>query len=231
MESPDVENDEAENANNNSITNPTNAQKQRKKKPKKKAKAKGKSDATSANQSADEIQRILDSLNEKAKSDVDGESKVPSASSTGGDLRRLRTTETELYSVEYRHLNAENELKRIFGAATTKLFSSDSAGGERRFVGSAKSRQQGSVGGGKLVVPKTTWPIFGKTGLSMKLVENRSGGVNIFAFEHGPAYRQAQFEFWEAVEFMNPDAFVVRNFNLLNLFQKAHVFFLGNSTK
>lgn len=46
----------------------------------------------------------------------------------------------------------------------------------------------------------------------MELCHNLPGGVNVFQFEHGPAYQQAQILFWEAVESMNPEAFVVEIF-------------------
>ncbi len=49
----------------------------------------------------------------------------------------------------------------------------------------------------------------------MEVVEKLAGGVTLFRFLHGSNYREAQMMFWEAVESMNPDAFLVRNLNYM----------------
>lgn len=52
----------------------------------------------------------------------------------------------------------------------------------------------------------------------MELCESLPGGVNLFSFEHSLAYQQAQILFWEAVDLMQPEAFVVKNKNCLKNF-------------
>ena len=42
----------------------------------------------------------------------------------------------------------------------------------------------------------------------MEQVQLLPGDVRIFSFEHGASYQMAQRMFWEAVDSMNPDAFV-----------------------
>lgn len=59
-----------------------------------------------------------------------------------------------------------------------------------------------------LVSSKDNWPQIGKPGISMSLVEPKSGGIQYFAYEHSVNYRQIQNKFLEAVESLNPDNIV-----------------------
>lgn len=59
-----------------------------------------------------------------------------------------------------------------------------------------------------LVASKENWPQVGKTGLSMSLVETKSGGIQYFTYEHSTSYRTMQNKFLEAVESLNPDNIV-----------------------
>jgi len=49
-----------------------------------------------------------------------------------------------------------------------------------------------------LVTPKENWKPASKTGLSMKLLENKDG-ISQFTFEHLPSYQEVQFKFMDAV--------------------------------
>ncbi|RXN18054.1 transcription factor 25 [Labeo rohita] len=59
-----------------------------------------------------------------------------------------------------------------------------------------------------MTVFKDTWPRFSRPGISMALVESKDG-IQHFTFEHNRDYQQVQFKFFEAVESMDPNNFVV----------------------
>ncbi|XP_062468943.1 ribosome quality control complex subunit TCF25 [Pezoporus occidentalis] len=101
-----------------------------------------------------------------------------------------------LLYVEHRNLNPENELKRYFGARTVL--------GDQR----PRQRQRQHVRSTWLTVPKNTWPRYGKTGITMQLVDTRRG-VQYFTFEHHREYQQVQFKFLDAVESMDPNNIVL----------------------
>lgn len=116
-------------------------------------------------------------------------------------------------SVYSRNLNPNNELKRIFGS---KIIQSEQH----------KKKNRGGQGGGgpnagpgarpsyhhlrhnmSLVAVKDTWPQMATgsaTGLTMSVQEFKNG-VQYFAYEHSPTYRQVQRRFLLAVESLNPD--------------------------
>jgi len=101
----------------------------------------------------------------------------------------------EILNVQSKHLNPENELKRIFGA---------------RVVATSSSRQRKTRGGrphprsSVLVTPKPTWPPTTKCGLSMRPAESTQNG-SWFLFEHNSSYQAIQRRFLSAVEALNPD--------------------------
>ena len=104
--------------------------------------------------------------------------------------------------VENKHLNPENEMKRIFGS---------------RVVASEANQRQKKGRGGRshqvhhrstlLVTPKPQWPSGARTGLSMRPVESDASG-SWFTYDHSPTYQQVQMRFLSAVESLNPDSIV-----------------------
>ncbi|KAJ8951267.1 hypothetical protein NQ318_008170 [Aromia moschata] len=102
-----------------------------------------------------------------------------------------------ILSVQHRHLNPNNELKRIFGS---KIIQSEH---KRKNRGGGR----GHVKPTAMVICKENWPQVGKSGLSMNYIENKNG-VQYFAYEHSQSYRQIQNKFLEAVESLNPDNIV-----------------------
>uniref|UniRef100_T1IJ29 Transcription factor 25 n=1 Tax=Strigamia maritima TaxID=126957 RepID=T1IJ29_STRMM len=101
-----------------------------------------------------------------------------------------------LYSVEHRYLNSDNEMKKIFGS---KIIQAEQ--NKRR------GRGRGHVRSTWLVQPRQNWPHVGKPGISMSLLESR-GDVHIFTLEHNYHYQQIQFQFLNAVDSFNPDNIV-----------------------
>ncbi|XP_022104331.1 transcription factor 25-like [Acanthaster planci] len=103
------------------------------------------------------------------------------------------TMETKaVLAVEHKNLNADNEMRRIFGSNVVRQ-------AEQRRRGRRKTYQRSTW----LVSPKAEWPNIGKTGLSMKRLEIK-GGYQSFTLEHSKDYQQVQFQFLDAVESLNP---------------------------
>ena len=113
----------------------------------------------------------------------------------------------KLMIVENKHLNPENEMKRIFGS---RVVASERT--ERQGRG---GRGGGRGGGGQvhhrstlLVTPKPQWPSGARAGLSMRPVETDHGQGSWFTYDHSPTYQQVQMRFLSAVESLNPDSIV-----------------------
>lgn len=101
-----------------------------------------------------------------------------------------------LLYVEHRNLNPETELKRYFGARAVL--------GEHR----PRQRQRQPLRSIWLTTVRDNWPRYSKTGLSMHLLETKSG-IQYFTFEHNRDYQQVQFKFLEAVDSMDPHNIVI----------------------
>ncbi|XP_052815110.1 transcription factor 25-like [Mya arenaria] len=97
-----------------------------------------------------------------------------------------------LLSVEHKNLNPDTELKRIFGSRVIR-----EEGMRRRHQG--RRRQKSTW----LATPQDSWPPIGRTGLSMRMIEQRNG-CQFFVFEHSHSYQKVQFQFYDAVESLNP---------------------------
>ncbi|RWS02619.1 Transcription factor 25-like protein, partial [Dinothrombium tinctorium] len=105
-----------------------------------------------------------------------------------------------LLCVETRHLNPENEMKRIFGSKTVQ---SEQISAHRR------------KGRGRIAVHKTwtlanpkNWQTIGKPPMSMQHINTVGEGNNkemFFTFIHTKAYQSIQFQFLDAVESYNPE--------------------------
>uniref|UniRef100_A0A9J7X989 Transcription factor 25 (basic helix-loop-helix) n=2 Tax=Cyprinus carpio TaxID=7962 RepID=A0A9J7X989_CYPCA len=108
----------------------------------------------------------------------------------------IATENRPVLYVEHRNLNPETELKRYFGARAVL--------GDQR----SKQRQRQFHRCTWMTIFKDTWPRFSRPGISMSLVESKDG-IQHFTFEHNRDYQQVQFKFFDAVESMDPNNFVV----------------------
>ncbi|XP_029163781.1 transcription factor 25 [Nylanderia fulva] len=102
-----------------------------------------------------------------------------------------------ILTIQHKHLNPYNELKRIFGSKTVQADRS-------------KRKSRGRVGHLKktwLVSPRDNWPPIGKSGLTMSLDNSveTTGNVQYFVYEHSTSYKQIQLKFLQAVESLNPE--------------------------
>ncbi|XP_025115412.1 transcription factor 25-like isoform X1 [Pomacea canaliculata] len=111
----------------------------------------------------------------------------------------LSLTLKALLSVEYKNLNADAEMRKIFGSHVVQAEH-----------GRGRHRNRTSQRSGRLVQPKENWPVFGRTGLSMTMMHQAdskkagAGNSQCFTFEHSPQYQQVQFLFLDAVQSYNP---------------------------
>ncbi|CAI8041377.1 Transcription factor 25 [Geodia barretti] len=99
-----------------------------------------------------------------------------------------------LLKVDRRFLNAENEMRRIFGSKVVR-------GDQVRQKAHRKVHLRPTV----LATPKDTWPKIEKLGLTMQQDGVRDW-CQYFHFEHSPAYQKIQLRFWEAVDTFDPNS-------------------------
>ncbi|RCH81654.1 Transcription factor 25, partial [Rhizopus stolonifer] len=95
-----------------------------------------------------------------------------------------------LLAVNYRYLDAEAEMKRLFGSHVVN--------NERTVQGRVLKKS-------KFTTPKSDWPPYKRNGLSMELVETKDN-VSFYAFRHGEQYQDVQLEFLSAVSTHSPEA-------------------------
>ena len=206
---------------------PKTKSKSKKKKNKKKGKAPEQiitpakdAQATAKEPELDEIDIALKSLSTTSKdgSDVPLAAKIDEA-----NLQLFR-----LLVVESKHLNALNEMKRLFGNVV--LENEDEAGaaaGPPRRRGrvqnldlggalagrhSPASRGQGLAGlalrRNPFILGKEEWPKATSGGLGMELVEKAEDGTIEFRFVHNTMYQDVQRQFHTCVESMDPQRMI-----------------------
>lgn len=103
----------------------------------------------------------------------------------------------QLLSVNYRFLDAEAEMKRLFGS---------------HVVNSENRTSQGrTLKKSKFSTPKSDWAPYKRDGLSMEVLETKDG-ITYYAFRHSEQYQDTQLEFLSAIATHNPEAllFLVR---------------------
>jgi len=104
-----------------------------------------------------------------------------------------------LLQIENKHLNPENEMRRIFG---TRVVQNEAMARQRKSRG-GRTHQRSSM----LVSPKPTWPSAARSGLSMRPVASDSPG-QWFTLDHSTQYQAVQHQFLAAVDSLNPDQIV-----------------------
>ncbi|XP_066582591.1 ribosome quality control complex subunit TCF25 isoform X1 [Prorops nasuta] len=109
----------------------------------------------------------------------------------------IQKSKETILSVQHKHLNPYNELKRIFGSKTIQAEQS-----KRRNRGRSSHLKKTW-----LISARESWPPIGKSGLSMAIDHSMEsdGDIKYFVYEHSPSYRQMQIKFLQAVESLNPE--------------------------
>ena len=107
-----------------------------------------------------------------------------------------------LLIVEARHLNPENEMKRMFGSKVIQASLAEQVSQQRK-----RGRHRHSITRNWTLVNPKNWQNIGKCGLSMEYVE-KVDDVMYFNIVHNKMYQSVQFIFLDAVESYNPDNLV-----------------------
>jgi transcription factor 25 len=163
----------------------------------KKTKKKRKKSKLSKNKQQEKLDAGKDDIEESLKlvdqifNDVDSQPKT----SQEIDVKKISNP----LSAVHRHLNPENELKRIFGSKViqTQLLSKE----RRRYRLESKQLK-----GWTLIAPKKI--LKEKPPFSMELIATDEHNIRYFKFVHSKAYQSAQFQFLEAIDSYNPELLV-----------------------
>ncbi|KAK3863461.1 hypothetical protein Pcinc_030768 [Petrolisthes cinctipes] len=149
-------------------------------------------------------------------------------------------TTRNLLNVEHKHLNPQNEMKRIFGSRVVQTSENNRRRGRSGAGGSSSSSSRSST--------RSTWIIQSppiqhrRPGISMAVVvaaeamegSSSSNPGQTFKFVHSVAYQQSQFKFLEAVESLNPENIMMllnqEPFHVDTLLQVAEIFRLGDDS-
>ena len=222
--------DEAEMSTKNVQAEPSEKSKSKSKSKKKKNKKKGKApeqinppakgaQAAAKEPELDEIDIALKSLSTTSKDGAD----VPLAAKIDeANLQLYR-----LLAVESKHLNALNEMKRLFGNVVLENEDEAGAAAPPRRRGrvqnldlggalagrhSPASRGQGLAGlalrRNPFILGKEEWPKATSGGLGMELVEKLEDGTIEFRFVHNTMYQDVQRQFQTCVESMDPQRMI-----------------------
>ncbi len=166
----------------------------------------------------DEIDLALKSLSAKANGDPSSSIRV--------QINEANLQLYRLLAVESKHLNALNEMKRLFGNAVLENEDETADAPRRRGRGpqqldlgaalagrhSPASRGQGLAGlalrRNPFILGKEEWPKATSGGLGMELVEKMEDGTIEYRFVHSPIYQDVQRQFKTCVESMDPQRMI-----------------------
>lgn len=112
----------------------------------------------------------------------------------------------QLLSVDMKHLDADAELKRMFGAKVVNAAATQTT--TRGAKASNPHHRAGKARSG-LAKPGTYWPPVHlvRSGLTMEPIESIPSNLGIYhSFEHSRAYRATQSQFLEAVSSHDPNS-------------------------
>ncbi|XP_045462875.1 transcription factor 25 [Harmonia axyridis] len=165
--------------------------KRKKKKKKKKGKYVSTQRSSEENPDIDEVERSVREVNKLL-----GETYDPNISAALPLQKCERTNSKGVLHVQHKHLNPNNELKRIFGSRIVQTEHKKKNRGSRTY---SKAIWMSSC--------KENWPQVGKSGISMNLLESKDG-IQYFTFEHSNSYRIIQNKFLEAVESLEPNKII-----------------------
>ncbi|CAJ1950607.1 unnamed protein product [Sphenostylis stenocarpa] len=175
-------------------------------KSKKKKKKKNK-DSAVANKMGDdeELELILEDLSLNAISSAE------QPVSTKDRNKSVKQQATSILQVDPKYLNAENELRRIFGSKVVKSFESSNQASSSRQIRGVRGRVHYNLRKSVLVNPSDNW-VRCDDSLSMQFLEIKNG-YNYFRYVHSPSYSQSQraFEAAKAINDLNGIASILQH--------------------
>ncbi|KAJ7951409.1 transcription factor 25 [Quillaja saponaria] len=179
--------------------------------PKAKKKKKSKENSSSTKDTVEEnLDAILENLDVNSSSEQHFSSKAKGAY-TEDHNNAVKQCSVSILQVDQKHLNAENELKRIFGSKVVKSFESSNQVGSCRQIRGIR-RGNYTLRKTFLVTPANHWPRWDGS-LSMEFLETR-GGCNYFRYSLSSSYTQAQraYEANKAINDINGLASILLNY-------------------
>ena len=112
-----------------------------------------------------------------------------------------------LLALDASHLDPAHELRRQFGASAIKAYEREKGSTTTSSRTGARSRDNRGAHFNSnmrvrtvLTTPKPTWPDLNRSFVGMSMsADERDQGVRVYSWEHSRAYKQAQFQFSQAV--------------------------------
>ncbi|BAT98212.1 hypothetical protein VIGAN_09185100 [Vigna angularis var. angularis] len=174
---------------------------------KKKKKKKTKDNAVAANKTADD--KELDLILEDLSLNVNSSAEQPV--SAKDKIKSVKQQATSVLKVDPKYLNAENELRRIFGSKVMKSFESSNQASSSRQMRGVRGRVHYNLRKSVLVTPSDNW-LRCDDSLSMEFLEMKNG-LNYFRYVHSPSYSQSQraFEAAKAINDINGIASILQH--------------------
>ncbi|EWC45904.1 hypothetical protein DRE_04911 [Drechslerella stenobrocha 248] len=133
-----------------------------------------------------------------------------------------------LLRIEPRHLDLENEMRKLFGHATTARETAGTGGAHHDPRQPRAQRLPGGVGRRNVFAQRGDgWPREVGSGLSMELVERGSDGSVLFHYSHSRLYKDVQRQFSVCVQSMDPDRMFshlhAHPYHVSTLLQASHI--------
>lgn len=112
-----------------------------------------------------------------------------------------------LLALDTLHLDPAHELRRQFGASAIKAYEREKGSSTTSARAGARNRDNRGAHFNSnmrvrtvLTTPKPTWPDLNRSFVGMSMSANETDqGVRVYSWEHSRAYKQAQFQFSQAV--------------------------------
>lgn len=175
-------------------------------KSKKKKKKKNKDSAVAGKTGGD---KELDLILEDLSLNVNSSAEQPV--STKDKIKSARQNTASILQVDPKYLNAENELRRIFGSKVVKSFENSNQASSSRQMRGVRGRGHYTLRKSVLVTPSDNW-LRCDDSLSMQFLEIKNG-YNYFRYVHSPTYSQSQraFEAAKAINDINGIASILQH--------------------
>lgn len=219
------ENDEAEAVEVEQQSPSQTSKKAKKKKRKNKSKGKAQVEKKQENTNQeDDIDRALRQLNIADSTPL---------SSTPGNSDSAADPLSSVLRIDTRNLDADNEMKKLFGKHALQLDSGDSGTPGRRRVGGRIPTATGGLAGGRrkntFVQAKENWPNAPSGGLGMEIeFSDQTTDVTVFRFVHSLAYQDVQRQFSMCVASMDPNRMITllqhNPYHITTLIQSSEIF-------
>ncbi|CAO3620992.1 unnamed protein product [Cunninghamella blakesleeana] len=145
-----------------------------------------------------ELDNVLNEIQQKdkqktaSKPDTNNNNNKDNSIDSSNPEFNLSSNSRQLLNVNYRYLDAESEMKRMFGSRIVNR--------EARPSGKLLKKT-------KLATPKSDWPMYKKQGLSMEVL-NTINNTSFYSFKHQGSYQDEQAMYLTAVAHHDVNAII-----------------------